>query len=193
MTIAEMVGIYVKRKPHVKEALEKGIVNYSALARLIRMETGGSEVAVKIALIRIASRLKKQKSEREKTILYLLRNSSMEIKFGVSIAISRSPVKADCLVQSRGPSGYVTVMEASVVKNLKGKDIIRSEHGLDLISIKSPAEIEKVPGVVAYLLDSLGAENINLLHVISTYRDTLLILRDMDTMKAVEILKWVMK
>ena len=58
-----------------------------------------------------------------------------------------------------------------------------------MISLLHPPEIEFVPGVDAFILDAIAAENININHLFSCHNDTLLIIKNTDTIKTFKILK----
>ncbi len=186
--ISELVWLWVKQRPHVQEALEKRIVNHSALARVINREIKGSDEAIKMALIRIARKLRKKKKYFEKRILSILRDSTLEVRSKIAIVVSRKRIEGDFIAEAKVTSGYVYVVEESDLRNIKKKGIIEVEKNLDLIRINSPKEIEKIPGVTSYLLDSLSSENINLQHIIACHRDTLMITSEVDTPETFKIL-----
>lgn len=191
--IADLVKIYVKQRPYLQETLERGVVNYSALAREINKNLKVSPDAIKVALIRISRKLIKEKRATERKVLSILKHSSLEVKSKVAIIIARVELKIPFIAVAKGPSGWTYVVEESALKKLKRKNIIEIEKNLDLIKIVSPREIEKTPGIVAYLLSTLSAENINLVHMISCYKDTLLITQNVDTSKAFKLLSEKLK
>lgn len=186
--IAELVWLWVKRRPYVQEALEKKLVNYSALARLINVELKASPAAVKAALRRISRRLAKERIAAEQRVLTVLRGSSLEVKNKIAVVIARERLDVPVIASAKGPSGYTHIVEESMLPKIKRKNIVETQRNLDLITITSSREIQTVPGVITYLLNTLSAENINLLHITSCYLDTLLVLRDVDTVKAFELL-----
>src|SRR4030067_1183631 len=66
MTIAQNVRSYLRNKPYLLEALEKGIVNLSELSRQIQEELKTANTsAVKAALRRFAEEMQRQKQKRE--------------------------------------------------------------------------------------------------------------------------------
>ncbi len=186
--IAELVWLWVKQRPYMQEALSKGIANYSAVARLANKEIKASHEAVKIALIRAGRKLVKRNIEAEKKILAIIKNSSLEIQSKVAIIISREKLSGEVIASAKTPSGFVSIVEESQVSKIFKKGVIEIEKNVDLIKIISSKEIEKTPGVVSYFLSTLAAENINLVHLISCYKDTLLITHEADTAKAFKIL-----
>jgi aspartokinase len=185
---SELTWLWVKRRPYVQEALERGIVNYSALARIANKEIKGSEAAVKAALIRTGRKLRKSRVEAEAKVRAILRNSELEVKAKVVTVVSEQMVE-NAIASAKGPSGWMNVIEESKALGIKGK----IERHLDLIAITSPKEIEKVTGVVAYIMQKLAAENINILHMVSASTDTLLVIRDVDTPQAFKVLSEIVK
>ena len=66
-SVAQQVLDYLKRKPYVHEAIEQGIINYSALARQVAQEMGIKNVeTVKAALIRHSKKIRKEKKKQGK-------------------------------------------------------------------------------------------------------------------------------
>ena len=187
-TTADLVRIYVKQRPHVRASLEEGIINYSALARQINKKIDASPEAIKIALMRMTREFKKSKKVMEQKILNVLRGSELEIKNKVAIVISKEELDIPIIARAKGPSGYTHIINESELKNIKKKNLIKVQDNLSLITIISSEDIEKTPGVVSYLLETIANENINLLEVISCYRDTLLVTTEIDTPKLFKIL-----
>jgi len=196
-SIAELVWLYVKRRPFLKETLREGVINHSALARRISKElsTGkGSEAAVKMALIRLSGRLRRSEGDLESSILRVLRESSITIRSKVAVLISSKElegVKYLSYAESRGALTYV-VEEKEAERHLRARALKKSESNLNLISIHSPEELEDVPGVIAHILNSLAMEGINVVEFISCYTDTLLVVRQPDTARAYEMLSSLM-
>ena len=61
-SVAKQVREAIQMRPSLLDALKMGIVNYSALARMLQGEIGqGSIEAVKAAVIRIAEELAKER------------------------------------------------------------------------------------------------------------------------------------
>lgn len=193
MTISEQVWLYVKNKPYLQEILAKKIVNYSALARQINREMKVSEEAIKASLIRITRKLRKQKAGTEQKILSLLRNSTLEAKTKTAIVVAKKKLDLPVIASFRGPSAWSYIVEEKDLKKISRKDVYEITKNMDILLIISPKEIDKTSGVMAYVLGILANENVNLLHVISCYRDTLLMVHEVDTAKAFSILKEIIK
>lgn len=80
MTISNTVRIYLKNKPYTMEALENGIVNFSALARLMQKELGiRNYQAIKAAIRRYASHLESVKVGIEARALEVLKENRLKM------------------------------------------------------------------------------------------------------------------
>lgn len=195
--ISELVWLYIKRRPILKASIKENIVNFSSLARKISLELFGNNKkvnAIKMALVRHSRKLFEIQDNLEKQILDVLSKSSITIRTKVSVLISSrevSSLKYLSYVESRGNITYIVEDgELSKFKNLKSA--IHLEHNLNLIVIHSPPSIEKVPGVISYIIDSLSSEGINIVEFVSCYTDTILVIKQADTSRTHEILSSLM-
>ena len=104
MTIAQNVRNYLRNKPYLLEALEKGIVNLSELSRQIQEELKTDNTsAVKAALRRFSEELQKHKQKREEKVLQVLKRSGIAVYDRKSVMITakeidtKSGMKVDLL------------------------------------------------------------------------------------------------
>ncbi|MBS3068022.1 ACT domain-containing protein [Candidatus Micrarchaeota archaeon] len=191
--ISELVWLYIKRRPFLKEIVREGIVNYSALARKISIEVFGSKKhqnAIKMALVRLTSKIREKEEDLESKILKVLKDSSISLKSKVAVVISAREIeqlKYLSYVESKDTITYV-VEEKELENVRKSKNVLHTETNLNLITIHSPPALEEVPGVIAHILDALSAEGINIAEFVSCYTDTLLVIKQADTARAYEIL-----
>ncbi len=191
--ISELVWLYVKKRPFLKEMLRERIANYSSLARKISKEAFGNERrsnAVKMALVRMVGRIREREEDLEGRILSVLRRSSLSIKSKVAVIIcSRELEKVKYLsyAESGGIIIYVTTLQEAE-KARRSKSVVRIETNLNLMTVHSPPSLEDTPGVIAHVLDSLAEEGINVIEFVSCYTDTLLVVKEADTARAYEIL-----
>ncbi len=188
-SVSENVWLYVKGKPYLQEALEKGVVNYSALARMIDREMEGKNFdAVKAALRRLNERLKKERRNVEQKVLKVIRASRLEMRDKIAVIISNRKLDMPVIAVAKSASGYTYIVEENVAERAGYKDFIKIQKNLSMITIISPESLEDTPGVLAYLLSSLAAENINVVEFVSCYKDTLLVFKNADITNAFEIL-----
>ena len=193
---SELVWLYVKQRPFLKEVIRQGVVNHSALARKISIEAFGSldkEDAVKMALIRMGARMEAIESNLEERILSVLRKSSMVLRSKVAVVIAKKELEGIRPLSKAASGRHVTyIIEQRELPKISRKSIWKMEENLNLIVIESPEELEETPGVIAHILDALASEGINVVEFISCYTDTLLVIRQADTQRAFRILSLLM-
>jgi aspartokinase len=194
-SISELVWLYVKRRPFLKEILRERIANYSALARKISHEAFGSQKkqnAVKMALVRLSDKLVDKEENLEAKILRTLKRSSISIRSKVSVIISSRELEGIHYLSYVESKGVITYMveekELEKLEIAKIRSIVRTESNLNLISVHSPPDLEEVPGVLAHMLNALAGEGINIVEFVSCYTDTLLVVKQADTVRAYELL-----
>ena len=92
---AEITVQYIKEHPYIQSCLQKGLINYSSLARRISEELGitkkTSMEAILIAARRYHEKLQKEK-DSEKKIRTLLQNSELEVKTKVAVFVLRKTI-----------------------------------------------------------------------------------------------------
>jgi len=190
--ISEAVWLYIKRRPTVKAALRDGIVNHSALARMLCHEMGLPDKkfdAVKVALTRISKKVAEKEIGLEEKVMEVLGKSSINIQTKIAVVISRKELEPKAISYARSGGHTTYILEESEANKLKKEWGVKSvQKNLNLITIRSSEELEEVPGVIAFILNALAYEGINVVEFISCYTDTLLVIKEADTNKAYEIL-----
>jgi hypothetical protein len=193
---SELVWLYVKQRPFLKEVLRQGVVNYSALARRISADAFGSQKrqnAIKMALIRLGGRMEEVESDLEARILSVLRGSSMVMKSKVAVVISKRELEGIHTLSNVKSGRHTTyIIEQRELQKIPPKALWKMEENLNLIIIESPEDVEEVPGVISYILGALASEGINIVEFISCYTDTILVVRQADTERAYRILSSIM-
>jgi hypothetical protein len=187
MTIANNVRNHLRNKPYLLEALEKGIVNLSELARQIQKELKTNDTsAIKAALRRYSEELKKHKRKREEKVLQLLKRSNIAVYDRKSVMItskeiaSKNSMKVDLLDK------FVYLLDRS---NLPERINALVKHdNCTMIVIHSPEELEATPGVVAFLAALLAEQNVNIIEFISCWTETIIVVEKKDSLKTYEVL-----
>lgn len=194
ISVSENVRLFVKGKPYLQEALERGVINYSALARVIEVEIGGKSFdAIKAALMRLGRRFAKERRNAEQRMLKVVRSSRLEMRDRIAVIISGGRLDVPAIASAKSTSGYTYIIDERDADNVKNRNLLKVQAGLSMITIISQESLEDTPGVIAYFLSSLAAENINVVEFVSCYRDTLLVFKDADVTKAIEILSGNLK
>ncbi|MGV8084876.1 MAG: ACT domain-containing protein [Candidatus Bilamarchaeum sp.] len=192
-SVSELVWLYIKRRPFLKEIIREKIVNYSALARKIAIEVFGTkknQFAIKMSLIRLSEKIREKEEDLEGKILKVLKRSSMSIKTKVTVIITQKELPAlKYLSYSESKSGITYIVDEEEFNKIRRpKSAVKIEQNLNLISIHSPKDLEDTPGVIAHILDALSSEGINIVEFVSCYTDTILVVKQSDTSRAHEIL-----
>jgi len=187
MTTAQNVRSYLRNKPYLLEALEKGIVNLSELSRQIQQELKiDNTSAVKAALRRFAAELQKHKQKREEKVLQLLRRSGIVVYDRKSVIITtkelekKNGLKVDLLEK------YVYLLDRSDLPE-RINALVKHEN-CTMIVVHSPEELEATPGVVAFLATLLAEQNVNIIEFISCWTETIMVVEKKDSLKAYEVL-----
>ncbi len=195
-SVSQLVWLYVKQRPFLKEVIREGVVNHSALARKISIEAFGSprrQDAVKMALIRMGRRMDLLESDLEGKILSVLKKSSMVMKNKVAVVISKRELEGVSPLSAARSGRHITyILEQRELEKVHSKLIWKSEEGLNMIIIESPQEVEEVPGVISYILGALSSEGVNVVEFISCYTDTILVVKAADTERTYRILSSIM-
>jgi len=174
MTTSSKVEIYVSKRPHLKQALSQGVLNYSALARKICEEKDVESVeAVKAALSRLEDHYQDVEEERRKDVEKVLSETTVKLQDNVR-TIKAVDDSWDVVVKAETESGFTHVLD--------GGD-------QSLVTLVSPERLEDVPGVLEFILSSLASEGINIHHFISCRQDTHLVIDQEDAPKVLELLQ----
>jgi aspartokinase len=187
MTIAQDVRSYLRNKPYLLEALEKGIVNLSELSRQIQKELKTSNTsAVKAALIRFAEEAQKHKQKREEKVLQVLKRSGMAVYDRKSVMITTKDINAKNAMKVDLLDKHVYLLDRSDLPQ-RITALVKHED-CTMIVVHSPEELENTPGVVAFLATLLAEQNVNIIEFISCWTETIMVVEKKDSLKAYEIL-----
>ncbi len=211
ITIAKALEGIIIKTPYLEEAVSKGLINISALARFLKPELKKqlfkkdvSQGALVMALKRLQPKIKKRAisskfalhldniTVRSSIVEIILLNSPQVEKIRKELArFSFSDSEAFfSLIQGVRESTFIVSknLEKIVTRDLK-KNILLKIDGLSSISIALPPENRHMPGVYYGLLKTLAWNNINLVEVISNYNQLNLIFRDSDVGRAFPLVK----
>ncbi|OGI16106.1 hypothetical protein A3K63_02445 [Candidatus Micrarchaeota archaeon RBG_16_49_10] len=193
MSIAKDVRYYLKNKPYIREALEKGIVNLSSLSRQIQKELGVDNFeAVKAAIRRSSDEMKKTREKMEEKVLNILKESKITIYDGDSVLITDKPLEIeDKFRVNLGRNYFYLAEKDKMPKKVDG--IIRETENCTTIIVESSDKIEGVPGVVAFLTSMLSEQGVNMFEFISCWKYTIIVVHKKDALKAYEILSEITK
>ena len=207
-SVADETRRYIEGRPSIRDCLRYDIVNFTALARRIRAETGlPSQEAIEIACRRYR-RQQPDDPTQDELLRSVLRSSHMEIRTHVAVITVRGDfpfpertvvgtgeagAKRDRLVQLFQGSGAATILcgeetLTSVLATIPRTSILNIQHRLSMVSIRSPEEVMATPRVLGYLAEAIGRAGINCVEIVSVFTDTLFVVRVPDAVRVFEIL-----
>jgi len=194
-TVTEITEKYISEHRSIKDCLIKGVINYSALSRLILKELGLdkhiSHEAVLIASRRYREKLKGK--SWDDNIADMFQRNNVEIKNNIIIytldknlypdsliEIEKNIKKEDNLFFSIEGTRTITLIIQSQNKSLietKFRNNIRiRKENLSLITITSPG-IADMPGAVSYITGLFFENEVNIDEFMSCHDDTLIVIK----------------
>lgn len=194
-----MVKKYLERRPYLHESLEKEIINYSALARVIQEELREEEeeersfTAIKMALIRNRDELMEEKKIDKKNIQRIYQDTSVEIQNKVCVVHSKFKLDINPIVYSKTKSGFTYIIDEKKRKGIKEEGLRKMKPDQCLITLKSTFELEEVSGVVGHILSALAGRHINITEIISCREDTHIVVNGSEAPKAFEEISDLLK
>ena len=204
-TTTEITIEYIKSHPYIKQCLKQGLINYSSLARLISQELNiekkTSKEAILIAARRFHHKLQKEKYF-EKQIRDILSNSEIEIKNKIAVFILGKDIDYTRIQKKiKQELGVFYIIEGSTNYTLITQDkyssliekefkVVKKSKQLAMLTFKSSKEIEDVPGVVAYITSLFSENGVNILEMLSCWKDSIFVIKDKDISNAINFLNF---
>lgn len=210
ITTTEQTKEYIEEHPAIKSCLKKGVLNYSALARLIGQECNITKKTSKEAILIAARRYKehlKKEINHEQQIKAVLSQSAIEIKNKIAVFIFEKVISPAVLENIHkkikqggevfylveGSISYTIVcpeQSAAYVKQSLGNVVIKEHANLAIVTLSSPKDIEKTSGVIWYLTGLFAEHEVNIIELISCWIDTVFVITAADVSKALRFLKF---
>ena len=216
VTVAHIVEKILKGRPFLEEAIAYGIVNYTALALMIKKEVEkelGKEVkhsAIMMAIRRLGEKLERGELGRAPI---RFEGSDMTIKSDLfETTIMRSSSAEDAITRlykivDFGKGGFLTVTqglyEITIISNrqymTKFKEALRNERTIKSIdsiaslSIRIPIDAIETVGYFYVITKALGWNDINIVEIVSTLTELTFILDQKDVTRAFSTIEALMK
>lgn len=211
ITVSEEIKRIILSSPFLEEGILKGIINLSALAREIkpdiekRLMKSLSESAVLMALKRYSDGLEKRSfipvDTKRKLGDISVKSNLMEFTFILSDTVFESQRKLMMIVEDK-KDNFLTFtqgmyeltiisgkgLEAQINEAFKKEKLKTKLDELAAIIIKLPPETVNEPGVHYSILKQLAWNKINVVEVVSTFTEFIVILSKRDIDMAFSIL-----
>lgn len=211
VTVPQAVKKIIERSRYLSEAMSKGLINLSSLARYMKPEVEEmlmkdvSEASIIMALKRLETQLKPQiqyKNVFKNSPEMIVRSNLVELTFENSESLAKKFSKI-FEIYSDQQKYFFTLTEgvtettliasrdlhSKIESALEGEKVLSEFLDLSSITIRQPKEITYTPGIVYFFLKSLAWEGVNVIEVVSTYLELTIILEDKDVNRAFAILK----
>ncbi|HLD19401.1 MAG TPA: hypothetical protein VJB90_05335 [Candidatus Nanoarchaeia archaeon] len=199
MNVAKISEKYIESHPSIKDCVEKDLINYSQLSRRIIKETPLKNKdfdAVLIAARRYFEKISKQ-SSREDKIIYILKNSDVEVKNKISVVVIDKTSFTDDLIALEklarkqrvvyyaieGTEVITLVISSKLLPEVKKRfprTVLNITNELVLVLIHSPEEIKETIGTFAHLSTLLSHNNINIFETLSCWNETIFVVSEKD-------------
>ncbi|MBW2975258.1 ACT domain-containing protein [Candidatus Woesearchaeota archaeon] len=210
MNITKAAEKYINEHPCIKDCMRKKLINYSSLTRQIAGDLGlGLEEnfdAILIACRRYFRKLGKE-DVLEKKIIDILKRSKLEVKNKIVVVVVRKDIYFNHLIELHKEvkkkaevfhiiegSSTITLITAleflEEIEKLFKHKVLRVTKNLAEINLKSSEDLEKTPGVIAYLTTLLAENGVNIIETMSTWTDTLFVISEEDIAKVMGVLRF---
>ncbi len=211
ITVPEISEKIINRSRYLSEALSKGIINISALARYIKPEIEQildkkvSYPSVVMALNRLSSQIKPKyvvsnifKSPPDMIVhsnlieITVAHSQSLIEKYPSLLKLSKANDKHFFTITDGVFDTTIIISKSlknEVKKALKDEKIVSEFENLSSITIRLPKEAITTPGIFYFFLKSLAWEGINIIEIVSAYLELTIVLSEKDTNKAFAILQ----
>ncbi len=211
ITVPEATKKIVERSRYLSEAMSKGLINLSSLARYIKPEIEQmlfkdvSESSIIMALKRLETQLKPQIKYsnifttppemivRSNLIEITVMNSESLTKKYASVFHLYEKENKYFFTMTEGVSETTIIASRDLQEKIKhalmSEKIVAEFTNLSSITIRLPKQAIPTPGIFYFFLKSLAWEGINVMEVVSTHLEFTIILEDKEINHAFAILK----
>lgn len=214
ISVSQAVEDTIKNNSFLGDALVKGIINHSSLARIIKPQIEKTlfkdiqEGSIVVALNRLSKKFRKIEAGQNKLQGLgdlTIRSNLIDCTFFNSPTLGTAQNKLlekiadkkDVFITISHGINQVTIIASQTVENdikeiFKNETSICSLENLSSLTIKIPIEATKIPGVLYSILKILAWESINLIEFISTFTELTLVMESKYIDRAFSVLKnWI--
>ncbi len=208
ITVPEATKKIVERSRYLSEAISKGLINYSSLARYIKPELEQmlikkiSVASIVMALNRLESEFKPKYQQqsvfksapeiavRSNLIFFVLPNNETA---GLSVLLSRDSTSRSLYLKNQGIHETSFILSQDLFDQekatIESKNPQINLKNISTLTVYLPGEALNNSGIYYFFLKSLAWEGVNILEVVSTLHELTLILEDREVERAFAIIK----
>lgn len=208
ITVPEATKKIIERSRYLTEAISKGLINYSSLARYIKPELEEmlvkkvSNASIIMALTRLEADFAPKytkgnifKSPPEILVRSNLIYTTLSNKdtAGLSILFSRENNQRTFYFEIKGLNETTFILSQDIFEKYKSpinaKNPVMLIEKVSAISIYLPPDAIKTAGIYYFFIKSLAWEGINILAAVTNPSEFSIIVGDSDTQRAFGIIK----
>lgn len=206
MSYAKQIRTFLSENQSIADCLTKGLINYSALARLICKDIGTSKTDAVLMSCRRLAQKPIFKKQRDNATRALLRKAKVSLQTRMAVAIVEKPrgygKLADLEDEIYEDGGSMSVIEGQdflmlivtdgslwAVRNAFKGRILKITEDLVQVTMTFPRKIETTPGVVSYMYWLFAQQGINIVEETSCWTDVMVLIEQKDMGKVTEVLK----
>lgn len=217
LSLRDAVKEHLRTRPFLEEALNEGLINISALSRMLKddieeslgepVNEGAIIMAIKRMEISVDLKVKHKLSSYLKTlgdtvvrsglIDYTIKNSPTILKSQANFLSEISEENVGFSAISRGVNETTIVIskssEATLNKCFKHEVIEQKIDGLASITLQLPEANNRIYGVYYFLFKSLAEWGINVEEMISTTNEVSIVVDDSDIERTFSVLNRLKK
>jgi aspartokinase len=206
MNISEATRRALGKFPYLDRYMPLGVVNNRGLARLILPEVTkqlGTQPNVQSVVTALRRESKSKKKQARTKLDAILAESNVNLKYdmaAVTVPVGQKDLKKikgrllteGTYILLQGMDNLTIVAEEPMIKKIReylGDEALEVYSNLAIVVVKSPKEITKTPGVLAYLANILALEKINIVEMMSSHAETAFIIEERDALPTIEVLR----
>ncbi len=207
MSVSRITHKYIREHPSVQDCLERGLINYSALAREICDSTEANSFDAVLVACRRYYQKKRSHVSREKRIVGLLQKSKVRVRNKIAVATiekSRGIEKAleiqNVVKKEKGDFNLIegedvftiitNVEYLPVIKKVFGSGVIKSSSGLAQITMIFGDNLEMTPGVLSFIYRMFSEYDINIREEMSCWKDVMVVVEEKDVARVMQMLNF---
>jgi hypothetical protein len=217
LTLRDAVKEHLRTRPFLEEALNEGLINISALSRMLKddieeslgesVNEGAIIMAIKRMEISVDLKVKHKLSAylkslgdtvvRSGLVDYTVKNSATLLKSQANFLSEISEENIGFNAISRGVNETTIVISKSseemLLRCFKNEVIAQKRDNLASITLQLPDTNNQIYGVYYFLFKSLAEWGINVIEVISTTNEVSIIVDDSDIERTFSVLNRLKK
>lgn len=215
VSVAEATREMLEKKPFLKQVMDMDAINYRGLARHfkddIEERTGREEVNLD-SIVMAIRRFERDSHTPEglmEIVEDVLQRSELMMKSDINYytfprekKIQQKVMKAHSEIETEGnDSLYILQSESEIVLIFDDKNAEKVEEfvdvdqakniakNLDMVIVSSPEKMRKADGILSHMTERIITNGIGLVEMITTYTETVFIVKEEDSTELYNVLK----